>query len=130
MRWTEDDLAGLGEKALCELQPVAKTARVAIVASGRITSPAVTARSEGTIHWVEDLAIEHEKFGDPLELHRGICGLVEETTTVRDSEAHERLPQTGVARSIVITVSNAIIAAVVCLGLVLRRRSKSVGAAD
>lgn len=122
--WAEEDLAGLGEKAKCELQPVAKTARIPIAAPGNVTSPRVIARSKGTIYWVEDLAMEREGHPAPVELHRGKCGVAVETTAVFAQEQHGALPQTGAVKSIVITVTSALAALAVGTWIVLRRRSR------
>ncbi|MFA5607986.1 MAG: hypothetical protein WDA07_12475 [Leucobacter sp.] len=82
--WTVDELESLHGELRCLAQPVATTERIAVVGAGRLESPEVTARTVGTGYWVEDLSMPHPDTGEPVELHRGACGLENERTVIED----------------------------------------------
>ena len=82
VRWTEEELSGLSSQERCLAQPVATTPRATVEGPGTYVSPAVVARSEGTVRWVEDLEVSRGKQESPLEIHRGRCGAVNETTRI------------------------------------------------
>lgn len=139
--WTDADFAGIDADARCEVQPVARTPRVSVSEAGRVTSPAVTARTEGTIYWAEDLAVPIAESDELLELHRGKCGLAVETTLVTappveqsvpasepdhnsEIEAAAELPQTGAAGTMMATAVGALLIVIGGVGLVARRASR------
>lgn len=80
VRWTAAELARLSAQERCLAQPVASTIRTSVDGAGTYASPAVMAQSEGTIRWVEDLEVPRGKGTSSLELHRGRCGAINETT--------------------------------------------------
>lgn len=80
--WKAAELSQLSEQERCVVQPVATTARIPIERAGDYRSPDVFARSAGTVRWVEDLVALNPADGSELELHRGRCGAVLETTRV------------------------------------------------
>ena len=82
--WTAEEV----ESAACEAQPVAMTERVAVTELGAVNSPSVRAESAGTVYWVEELFAEDPETGDEITLHRGECGLPEETTEVMLPQVH------------------------------------------
>ncbi|WP_053353901.1 hypothetical protein [Leucobacter musarum] len=83
--WTKAEVSN--PDAVCEAQPVAQTKPVKVTGPGKVTSPDVVANSEGTTYWVEDLKVVD---GDepPVSLHRGKCGLPNETTKVKEPTVH------------------------------------------
>lgn len=78
--WSEDEVND--PEAVCEAQPVAHTDRVKVDGVGSYESPKVRAETEGTLYWVEELFIEDPETGEEVSLHRGKCGLPEETTEI------------------------------------------------
>lgn len=76
--WTADEAAAVG----CEAQKVAQTKPVTVKGKGDYKSPAVTAGGYGTMFWVETLEIQDPDSGEFVQVHRGECGLVNETTLV------------------------------------------------
>ncbi|SDQ32615.1 hypothetical protein [Leucobacter chromiiresistens] len=83
--WTEAEVKN--PDAVCDAQPVAHTKPVAVKGAGKVKSPAVIANSAGTTYWVEDLKVID---GDepPESVHRGMCGLPNETTVVEEPTVH------------------------------------------
>lgn len=93
LRWTPEELSGLGDEERCLAQPVARTPPVAVSSPGEHRSPEVTARSVGTVHWVEVLTMPGTDASGPIELHRGRCGLENERTVI--GVPQPRLADTG-----------------------------------
>ena len=77
LRWEADRLP-----VDCEAQPVATTEAVAVVEPGSVTSPPVVARSVGTLYWVETLEVLDPESETWVPIHRGACGIPNETTTI------------------------------------------------
>ena len=77
--WTETEVSD--PDAVCEAQPVGKTDRVEVDGEGEFKSPTIKAETEGTVYWVEELFVTPED-EEPESLHRGKCGLPNETTEV------------------------------------------------
>lgn len=99
LRWTEREIARLGDEERCLAQPVAKTERIEVPEGGEYPSPEVRARSAGTGFWVEDLATRHPETGKPVELHRGACGIANERTVVsKPGENRDEKPAPGTPR--------------------------------
>ncbi|TDP89525.1 hypothetical protein EDF62_3256 [Leucobacter luti] len=78
--WTEDEVSD--PDAVCEAQPVAHTDRVNVNGVGQYESPAVRAETEGTLYWVEELFVVDPETDEEVSLHRGKCGLPNETTEI------------------------------------------------
>lgn len=79
--WTKAELKNPDE--VCDAQPVAQTKPVKVKGAGKVKSPKVVTNSAGTTYWVEDLkVIDGEE--PPESLHRGECGLPNETTKVEE----------------------------------------------
>ncbi|MGO1434963.1 MAG: hypothetical protein ACTHZM_07880 [Canibacter sp.] len=78
--WTSDELAKVD--STCELQPVAHTDPVEVTKVGTVTSPKITATSVGTLYWVEELQAQDPQTQEWVTLHRGECGLPNETTEI------------------------------------------------
>lgn len=79
--WTEEEIAELGENNVCEAQPIAHTQAV-VVEAGHVTdllieSTPIRTEGDGKVNWVETL---RDKDGNII--HRGECGLDNETTIV------------------------------------------------
>ena len=66
----------------CEVQPVAKTGYVRVAGPGEVKSPVVEAASFGVFYWVESLELKDPATGEWVRVHRGKCGVAEETTMV------------------------------------------------
>lgn len=81
-KWSADDIELL-EENLCMAQPVAVTPRQSVFETGMIESHPVTTESVGVIHWVERLYAQDSVSGEDVLIHEGQCGLVEETTLVK-----------------------------------------------
>ncbi len=94
--WTQEEIDALGEEA-CEVQPVVKTDRVEVSGAGSYESPEVEAKTEGTVYWVEDLVIEDTASGEQVEVHRGKCGLPNETTFIDHPNVTTKATQEAVA---------------------------------
>ena len=94
--WTQEEIDALGEEA-CEVQPVVKTDRVEVSGAGSYNSPEVEAKTEGTVYWVEDLVIEDTETGEQVEVHRGKCGLPNETTFISHPTVTTKATQEAVA---------------------------------
>ncbi|MDA3146525.1 hypothetical protein JSO19_03930 [Leucobacter sp. UCMA 4100] len=94
--WTEAEVSN--PEAVCEAQPVAKTKRVKVDGVGEYDSPTVRAKSEGTVYWVEDLEVEDPKTKKPVELHRGKCGLPNETTVVEKPKVTTQAQEIGAVK--------------------------------
>ena len=91
--WTQEEVDALleeGELAYCEAQPVASTDPVEVNGAGEYQSPNVIARTTGTFYWVETLESERPDNGEWEELHRGECGLPNETTIIEDPSVHTK----------------------------------------
>ena len=94
--WTEDELND--PAAVCEAQPVAKTDRVEVGGVGEYDSPAVTAKTPGTMYWVEELFVEDPETGEDVLLHRGECGLPDETTYVEEPTVTTQAVELGAVK--------------------------------
>jgi LPXTG-motif cell wall-anchored protein len=98
--WTQDEIDALSPEALCEVQPVGRTARVPATARGEYQLPGIRAGSEGSgVDWVEDTEIQDPETGDPVEWSRGTCGIVEEYTDLPAPKVSTQvhLPEAGLA---------------------------------
>ncbi|MBO2989630.1 hypothetical protein [Leucobacter tardus] len=91
--WGRAELRQLSDAERCLAQPVGRTDRVPVTEAGRVSSPGITAQSAGTGYWVEDLQTRNPDTDEPVELHRGTCGLENERTVV--SERSGALADTG-----------------------------------
>ncbi|WP_188045416.1 hypothetical protein [Leucobacter sp. cx-169] len=80
--WTQEMIDEVGEDAICSAQPVATTERVPVTGTGTYDSPEVLANTPGTVYWVEELFIEDPETGEMVSVHKGECGLPNETTIV------------------------------------------------
>lgn len=78
--WQQREL--VDPAALCEAQPVAVTAPVEVTEPGDYRSPDVTANSYGTVYWVETLEVKDPVSDEFVAVHRGECGLPNETTVI------------------------------------------------
>ncbi|WP_166987702.1 hypothetical protein [Canibacter zhoujuaniae] len=83
--WQADELQD--PNAVCEAQPVAATEAIPVAGVGEFKSPAVTAQSYGTFYWVETVEIQDPDTGEWVRVHRGKCGIPNETTTVSEPPA-------------------------------------------
>lgn len=87
--WSAAEIARMSDEERCLAQPVATTERIPVSGTGRHTSPGITAQSAGTGYWVEDLAMPDSESGEPIEVHRGACGLANERTVIAEKPAQE-----------------------------------------
>lgn len=85
--WTQTELDALPIESLCIAETRAtRTTRIPVVSGlndgERYVSPEVDVPSEGTYWWVESLVHRSQANGEETVIHRGTCGLPNETTTV------------------------------------------------
>lgn len=97
VRWTAEEIEALSANEQCLAQAVATTERVQVTAAGNVESPEVLTRSSGVGYWVEDLATTHPETGEPVELHRGGCGIAAERTEIIKVPMKPKPKQTIVA---------------------------------
>ena len=94
--WTEAEVAD--PAAVCDAQPVAHTDDVAVTKLGEVTSPSVKAETAGTVYWVEELTATPKEGGDEIVMHRGECGLPNETTEVESPKVTTKAIEKGAVR--------------------------------
>ena len=76
-RWTQEELDAMTPAQRCIAQPVHTTSGLAITGVGEYRGPAVSVKSAGTVHWVEQV-----RDGAGNVKHSGVCGLAHETTQI------------------------------------------------
>ena len=74
--WTAAEIDAMSSEQRCIAQPVYRSPRIAVAGTGEYSSPEVTVRSGGTIHWVERVTSGSDV------VHEGQCGLANETTRI------------------------------------------------
>ncbi|HUH52843.1 MAG TPA: hypothetical protein VLZ31_02220 [Microbacteriaceae bacterium] len=94
--WSEDELEAAAKT--CEVQPVGKTERIEVAKMGQYTSPEILAKSVGTVYWVEELFVVDSETGDEVSIHRGECGLPNETTIVEAPKVVTQAQGTGAVK--------------------------------
>lgn len=85
--WTQEEIDALGDQAYCAVDNrVTKTERVEVEAGvndkAEYDSPTVFVDENGVYWWVESLIHVNPETGEETVIHRGECGLPNETTTV------------------------------------------------
>src|SRR6218665_1886522 len=93
--WTQSEIDALGDQAYCAIDNrVTKTERVAVKPgiNDRATydSPRVFVTRNSVYWWVESLIHLNPDTGEERAIHRGTCGLPNETTTVNDPKVTTR----------------------------------------
>lgn len=81
-RWQATELAQLTAAEVCEVQPIFTSAWQPVAGPSEVQSPELVAHSTGTVHWVEELRVVDPATATPHTVHRGECGVAQETTRV------------------------------------------------
>jgi len=87
--WTQEEIDALGDQAVCEVtNRVTKTERVDVAPgsndNAEYDSPKVWVDENGVYWWVESLIHVNPETGEETIIHRGECGLPNETTTIEE----------------------------------------------
>lgn len=129
--WTQAEIDELGVTA-CFAQPVAKTKRIEVTHAGEVRSPFITAKSAGTLYWVERLFAVDPISNEEHLIHEGECGLPNETTTVHETgettpvEKAKTLATTGRVGNLVPFLGVAGVLGVMGATLLTLRRRKNI----